>query len=130
MRASTSDVFTVRKWTNTREEKMEAKHIVSDGNNTVVTCSDWPNLRGKGEDVRDQYGISQLVHSVQIDGEWPAQTVSLADDGFGPTVADLVALYWERPASPTWWCHVAPGHTSVQAWLNNAKWLLLVFVVF
>ncbi|KAJ6676930.1 hypothetical protein OIU85_010140, partial [Salix viminalis] len=56
MRASTSDVFTVRKWTNTREEKMEVKHIVSDGNNTVVTCSDWPNLRGKGEDVRDQYG--------------------------------------------------------------------------
>ncbi|KAJ6743976.1 C-MYC PROMOTER BINDING PROTEIN [Salix purpurea] len=55
---------------------MEAKHIVSDGNNTVVTCSDWPNLRGKGEDVRDQYGISQLVHSVQIDGEWPAQTVT------------------------------------------------------
>ncbi|KAJ6676966.1 hypothetical protein OIU85_010175 [Salix viminalis] len=102
---------------------MEAKHIVSDGNNTVVTCSDWPNLRGKGEDVQDQYGISQLVHSVQIDGEWPSQTVSLADDGFGPTVADLVAPYWERPAGPTWWCHVAAGHTSVQAWLNNAKWL-------
>ncbi|KAJ6691444.1 DENN DOMAIN-CONTAINING PROTEIN 3 [Salix koriyanagi] len=52
-----------------------------------------------------------------------AQTVSLADDGFGPTVADLVAPYWERPAGPTWWCHVAAGHTSVQAWLNNAKWL-------
>ncbi|KAJ6378392.1 hypothetical protein OIU78_028601 [Salix suchowensis] len=93
---------------------MEAKHIVSDGNNTVVTCSDWPNLRGKGEDVRDQYGISQLFHSVQIDGEWPAQTVTLAEDGFGPTVADLVAPYWERPAGPTWWCHVAAGHTSVQ----------------
>ena len=67
--------------------------------------------------------ISQLVHSVQIDGDWPAQTESLADDGFGPTVADLVAPYWERPAGPTWWCHVAAGHTSVQAWLNNAKWL-------
>ncbi|KAJ6775892.1 MAGNESIUM TRANSPORTER CORA-LIKE FAMILY PROTEIN [Salix koriyanagi] len=67
--------------------------------------------------------ISQLVHSVQIDGDWPAQTVSLADDGYGPTVADLVAPYWERPAGPTWWCHVAAGHTSVQAWLNNAKWL-------
>ena len=60
---------------------------------------------------------------MQIDAEWPAQTVSLADDGFGPTVADLVAPYWERPAGPTWWCHVAAGHTSVQAWLNNAKWL-------
>ncbi|KAJ6430503.1 hypothetical protein OIU84_021829 [Salix udensis] len=36
---------------------------------------------------------------------------------------DLVAPYWERPAGPTWWCHVAAGHTSVQAWLNNAKWL-------
>ncbi|KAF9666439.1 hypothetical protein SADUNF_Sadunf16G0229500 [Salix dunnii] len=67
--------------------------------------------------------ISQLVHSVQIDGDWPTQTVSLADDEFGPTVADLVAPYWERPAGPTWWCHVAAGHTSVQAWLNNAKWL-------
>ncbi|KAF9662447.1 hypothetical protein SADUNF_Sadunf18G0054200 [Salix dunnii] len=26
---------------------MEAKHMVRDGTNAVVTCSDWPNLRGK-----------------------------------------------------------------------------------
>ncbi|KAF9667626.1 hypothetical protein SADUNF_Sadunf15G0043200 [Salix dunnii] len=26
---------------------MEAKHVVRDSTNAVVTCSDWPNLRGK-----------------------------------------------------------------------------------
>uniref|UniRef100_A0A6N2MG58 cDENN domain-containing protein n=1 Tax=Salix viminalis TaxID=40686 RepID=A0A6N2MG58_SALVM len=45
---------------------MEAKHIVSDGNNTVVICSDWPNLRGKGEDVRDQYGVSALFPALLV----------------------------------------------------------------
>jgi hypothetical protein len=67
--------------------------------------------------------ISQLVQTVQIDGDWPTQQVGLPDDELGPTVADLAAPYWERPAGPTWWCHVAASHTSVQAWLNNAKWL-------
>ena len=37
---------------------MEAKHMVRDSTNAVVTCSDWPNLRGKGEDVQDQYNNS------------------------------------------------------------------------
>ncbi|KAL9404049.1 hypothetical protein Peur_001021 [Populus x canadensis] len=67
--------------------------------------------------------ISQLVQTVQIDGDWPTQQVGLPDDELGPTVADLAAPYWERPAGPAWWCHVAASHTSVQAWLNNAKWL-------
>ncbi|CAK7350273.1 unnamed protein product [Dovyalis caffra] len=67
--------------------------------------------------------ISELVQTVQIDGDWPTQQVELTDDEYGLTVADLAAPYWERPAGPTWWCHVAPGHSSVQAWLNNAKWL-------
>ncbi|XP_061946536.1 uncharacterized protein LOC133670092 [Populus nigra] len=67
--------------------------------------------------------ISQLVQTVQIDVDWPTQQVGLPDDELGPTVADLAAPYWERPAGPTWWCHVAASHTSVQAWLNNAKWL-------
>lgn len=67
--------------------------------------------------------ISQLVQTAKIDDDWPAQQVGLPDDELGPTVADLAAPYWERAAGPTWWCHVDAGHTSVQAWLNNAKWL-------
>ncbi|XP_011005843.1 PREDICTED: uncharacterized protein LOC105112006 [Populus euphratica] len=86
-----------------------------------------PSRQGRLEDGRwipiGWARISQLVQTVQIDGDWPAQQVGLMDDELGPTVADLAAPYWERPAGPTWWCHVAADHTSVQAWLNNAKWL-------
>lgn len=67
--------------------------------------------------------ISELVQTVQIDAHWATQQLELMDDDDGLTVADLAAPYWERPAGPIWWCHVAAGHPSVQAWLNNAKWL-------
>ncbi|KAF0898531.1 hypothetical protein E2562_008125 [Oryza meyeriana var. granulata] len=39
------------------------------------------------------------------------------------TVADVAAPYWQRPAGPTWWCHVMAGHPAVDAWLATARWL-------
>ncbi|TVU34444.1 hypothetical protein EJB05_16276, partial [Eragrostis curvula] len=55
-----------------------------------------------------------------------------SDDGDSPyccddddiiTVADVAAPYWQRPAGPTWWCHVTAGHPAVDAWLAAARWL-------
>lgn len=67
--------------------------------------------------------ISELVQTGQVDGEWASQQLELMDDEDDITVADLAAPYWERPAGPIWWCHVAAGHPSVEAWLNSAQWL-------
>lgn len=67
--------------------------------------------------------ISELVQTVQVDGEWASQQLELIDDEDDVTVADLAAPYWERPAGPVWWCHVSAGHPSVEAWLSGAQWL-------
>ncbi|KAK2993915.1 LOW QUALITY PROTEIN: hypothetical protein RJ640_012789 [Escallonia rubra] len=45
------------------------------------------------------------------------------DDEDDLTTADLAATYWELRAGTIWWCHVAAGHQSVDAWLSNAQWL-------
>ncbi|GER42747.1 magnesium transporter CorA-like family protein [Striga asiatica] len=69
--------------------------------------------------------ISELVQTVQIDEEWSntQQFTFIEDDDNELTVADLAAPYWERPAGPTWWCHLAAGHPTVEAWLGGAHWL-------
>ncbi|KAL5990069.1 hypothetical protein ACLOJK_010966 [Asimina triloba] len=67
--------------------------------------------------------ISELVQTVQVDASWGSQPTEFADNEDDLTVADVAAPYWERPAGPTWWCHVAPGHPTVDAWLSNAQWL-------
>ncbi|KAH9749309.1 Magnesium transporter CorA-like family protein [Citrus sinensis] len=67
--------------------------------------------------------ISELVQTVQVDGEWASQQLELIDDEDDITVADLAAPYWERPAGPVWWCHMLAGHPSVEAWLSGAQWL-------
>lgn len=67
--------------------------------------------------------ISELVPIVQVDGEWASQQLELMDGEDDIAVADLAAPYWKRPAGPIWWCHVAAGHPSVEAWLNSAQWL-------
>ncbi|KAJ9135913.1 hypothetical protein P3X46_033037 [Hevea brasiliensis] len=67
--------------------------------------------------------ISELVKMVQTDANWATQQLELMDEEDGLTVAELAAPYWERPAGPIWWCHVAAGHPSIQAWLSNAQWL-------
>lgn len=67
--------------------------------------------------------ISELVQNVQVDGGWFQQQLDLVDDEGDITVADIAAPYWENPAGPIWWCHVAANHPSIQAWLNNAQWL-------
>lgn len=66
--------------------------------------------------------ISELVQTVQVNAVWASQQWGPVDDE-EVTVADLAAPYWERPAGPVWWCHLAAGHPFVEAWLNNAKWL-------
>lgn len=65
--------------------------------------------------------ISELVQMVQVNAEWPS--LELIDDEEDVPVTDLAAPYWERPGGPTWWCHMAAGHSSVEAWLRNATWL-------
>lgn len=67
--------------------------------------------------------ISELVQRVQVDTSWASQQLEVTgiEDDF--TVADLAAPYWERPAGPVWWCHVAAGHRFIDEWLNKAQWL-------
>ncbi|KAK1556480.1 hypothetical protein Q3G72_005643 [Acer saccharum] len=67
--------------------------------------------------------ISELVQTVQVDCGWASQELELMDDKDDVTVADLAAPFWERPAGPIWWCHVAAGHQAVVEWLRNAHWL-------
>lgn len=67
--------------------------------------------------------ISELVQTVKVDADWSTQEFDTMDDEGDLTVADLVAPYWESPAGPRWWCHLAAGHPFVNAWLNNAHWL-------
>lgn len=67
--------------------------------------------------------ISELVQKVQVDGEWTEQQLDLVNDEDDITVADIAVPYWERPAGPTWWCHVSADHLSVRAWLKSAHWL-------
>ncbi|KAL3522639.1 hypothetical protein ACH5RR_015473 [Cinchona calisaya] len=67
--------------------------------------------------------ISELVQTVHIDAGWSEQQIDWVDDEDDLTVADLAAPYCESQAGPTWWCHVAAGHTRVDAWLYSAQWL-------
>ncbi|KAJ6796485.1 Uncharacterized protein M6B38_218750 [Iris pallida] len=67
--------------------------------------------------------INELVQTVQVDANWASQQIVLADEEEDFTVANVATPYWERPAGPTWWCHVNPGHQSIQSWLASAQWL-------
>lgn len=67
--------------------------------------------------------ISELLQTVHIDSGWASQPVDLSDEEDDVTVADVAAPYWQSPVGPTWWCHVAAGHPSINAWLSNAQWL-------
>ncbi|XP_017615288.1 uncharacterized protein LOC108460343 [Gossypium arboreum] len=67
--------------------------------------------------------ISDLVKNVQVNGSWDSQQFEWIDNEDDLTVADLAAPYWERPAGPIWWCHLAAGNPTVVSWLNNAQWL-------
>ncbi|XP_076912703.1 uncharacterized protein LOC143571073 [Bidens hawaiensis] len=67
--------------------------------------------------------ISELIESVQIHADWTSNQFDFMDDEDDLTVAELAAPYWERPAGPVWWCHVAAAHSHVSSWLNNASWL-------
>ncbi|KAM7259871.1 hypothetical protein ACFE04_015612 [Oxalis oulophora] len=68
--------------------------------------------------------ISELIQMVQSNTDWgPHPLEELMDGEEDLTVADLAAPYWERPAGPTWWCHLAAGHPSVGDWLAKVQCL-------
>lgn len=67
--------------------------------------------------------ISELAQTVQVDTDWSSQLFEFTDDEDELTVADLAAPYWERPVGPTWWCHLAAGHPTVEAWISSSQWL-------
>ncbi|VFQ81578.1 unnamed protein product [Cuscuta campestris] len=67
--------------------------------------------------------ISELVQMVQVDARWSDQQFDFSGDENDLTVADVAIPYWERPAGPVWWCHVAAAHPFVESWLRNAEWL-------
>ncbi|KAE8799081.1 hypothetical protein D1007_25552 [Hordeum vulgare] len=72
--------------------------------------------------------IAELAEMVEGDAAWDGQGMSgLMDDGGDQccdiTVADVAAPYWQRPAGPTWWCHLTAGHPAVDTWLASARWL-------
>ncbi|TYI63274.1 hypothetical protein E1A91_D09G007500v1 [Gossypium mustelinum] len=67
--------------------------------------------------------VYQLVQMLQADDGWGSQPIELTENEDEVTVTDLAAPYWERPVGPTWWCHVAADHPSINAWLSTAQWL-------
>lgn len=67
--------------------------------------------------------ISELVQTVRVDAGWALQQFEVTDDEDERSAADLAAPYWEQPAGPVWWCHVAAGHRFIDTWLSNAQWL-------
>lgn len=67
--------------------------------------------------------ISELVQRVQSDSSWENELMDISDTEDDYTVADVAVPYWQRPVGPTWWCHVAAGHPSIDAWLNSAHWM-------
>ncbi|KAJ3671091.1 hypothetical protein LUZ60_008517 [Juncus effusus] len=68
--------------------------------------------------------ISELVREVRTGTGWDsAEIINLIQDEDELTVADVAAPYFERPAGPIWWCHMAAGHQAVDSWLGNASWL-------
>uniref|UniRef100_A0ACD5VZ57 Uncharacterized protein n=3 Tax=Avena sativa TaxID=4498 RepID=A0ACD5VZ57_AVESA len=79
--------------------------------------------------------IGELVEMVEGDyAAWDGQGMSGLMDGVDDgqccdiTVADVATPYWQRPAGPTWWCHVTAGHPAVDAWLADARlWRKYVF---
>ncbi|KAJ3701832.1 hypothetical protein LUZ61_005537 [Rhynchospora tenuis] len=68
--------------------------------------------------------ISELVQKINAGTHIDDDNInSLIENGDDLTVADVAAPYFERPAGPTWWCHVAAGHPVVDSWLRNVHWL-------
>eukprot|EP01018_Ginkgo_biloba_P008907 Gb_15329 [translate_table: standard] len=67
--------------------------------------------------------LSELVQMVQVDAEWVSQPMEYSDEEDSLTVADIAAPYWQRPAGPTWWCHVTAGHPFIDSWLKASQWL-------
>ncbi|GLJ21255.1 hypothetical protein SUGI_0390150, partial [Cryptomeria japonica] len=67
--------------------------------------------------------LLELVQMVQVDAEWTSQPIEYSDEEDTLTVADVAAPYWQRPAGPTWWCHVMAGHPRIDSWLKNSRWL-------
>ncbi|XP_031501062.1 uncharacterized protein LOC116264799 [Nymphaea colorata] len=97
----------------------------SEGTNEYV----WRNSQAIGN-VSDNHWvpigwerISELVRSVQVDQDRFTRTIDMSAEDEDLTVADIAAPYWEKPAGPTWWCHVIPTHPNVDSWLRNAQWL-------
>lgn len=64
--------------------------------------------------------VSELVRTLQVDDGWASQPIELTENEDDVTVTDLATPYWERAVGPTWWCHVAADHPSINAWLSNA----------
>ncbi|XP_059075130.1 uncharacterized protein LOC131875120 [Cryptomeria japonica] len=67
--------------------------------------------------------LLELVQMVQVDTEWTSQPIEYIEEEDTRTVADVAAPYWQRPAGPTWWCHVMVGHPKIDSWLKNSQWL-------
>ncbi|KAF3324471.1 hypothetical protein FCM35_KLT10628 [Carex littledalei] len=64
--------------------------------------------------------ISELVRKINSGMDMDEEKINnLIDDGDDLTVADVAAPYFERPAGPTWWCHIAAGHPAIDSWLRN-----------
>ncbi|XP_059664787.1 uncharacterized protein LOC132311081 [Cornus florida] len=107
---------------------LRAHHIAPLDDNTDSQTSELDTFHTMERSVESHWvpigwaRISELVQTVQVDAGW-SSPYEFMDDEDDLTVADLAAPYWERPAGPTWWCHVAAGHPSIDAWLKNAQWL-------
>ncbi|XP_078169036.1 uncharacterized protein LOC144563437 [Carex rostrata] len=47
-------------------------------------------------------------------------SLHIKTDSYSLNVADVVAVpYFERPAGPTWRCHIPAGHPAIDSWLRN-----------
>ncbi|KAK6932255.1 Mg2+ transporter protein, CorA-like/Zinc transport protein ZntB [Dillenia turbinata] len=92
--------------------------VVESGSHSEVGANHWVPIGW--ERINE---LAQMVQPAQISCDWSPQQFEYLNEEDDRTVADLVAPYWESPAGPIWWCHVAAGYQFIDAWLKNAQWL-------
>lgn len=112
--------------TNFKEGHIPLSPIVDDSereSHQLVQCDVSEHSEGSKWVPIGWARISELVQMIQVGSDWASQQFQISEDDDDLTAADLATPYWERPAGPIWWCHVAAGHPNIAAWLSNAQWL-------
>ncbi|KAK6917237.1 hypothetical protein RJ641_017988, partial [Dillenia turbinata] len=90
--------------------------VVEFGSHTDIRANHWVPVGW--ERINE---LVQMAQTAQMGCDWAVPQFESLNEEDNLTVADLAAPYWEYPAGPIWWCHVAAGHQFIDAWLKNAQ---------